>query len=144
LSGKAQKPAQHGQHNWFCSLPKHGANATQVARRNEREAMGNATAWAGENDANTTFYANGNGTRTFTLDGGTYGLLLTAATVRYLKTKSVPVAAVVPIVFVPIFLAYQADFAYGNKAERIKRMRDEITKEKHWFVPLTVDHVKDK
>ena len=45
--------------------------------------------------------------------------LVLGVTARYIKTKSVPTAAFVPIVVIPYLMAYQADLAYGNKADRI-------------------------
>jgi len=37
-----------------------------------------------------------------------------------------PPVAVVPLTLFPIVMAYQADFAYGNKADRIKEEADKI------------------
>jgi len=39
-------------------------------------------------------------------------------------------------------VGYMGDMAYGNKAERINRMMDDILekeKDSHWFTPLLVD-----
>jgi len=62
--------------------------------------------------------------------------------VAVVKGKRPPPVVIIPLAIYSIVLAYQVDFAFGNKAERIRKMRDEIiTKEEHWFVPLTVDKV---
>jgi len=45
--------------------------------------------------------------------------LVLGVTARYIKTKSVPTVAFVPVVVIPYLMAYQADLAYGNKADRI-------------------------
>ena len=45
--------------------------------------------------------------------------LVLGVTARYIKTKSVPTVAFVPIVVIPYLMAYQVDLAYGNKADRI-------------------------
>jgi Fe2+ transport system protein B len=76
--------------------------------------------------------------------GGAYGAALTGVLGAKLKGHAIPKVTAVPLAVFTIFLAYQADFAWGNKAERINKMRREILEnEKHWFAPLTVESTKD-
>lgn len=55
-----------------------------------------------------------------------------------IKHKRVPPAAIAPLFALLTITAYQADFAYGNKIERVNRMMNEIVDSgKYWFTPLT-------
>ena len=57
---------------------------------------------------------------------GTYIGFVTGVVVAKLKGASLPAAARVPLIIAPIIMAYQADMAYGNKADRIKAEADRI------------------
>jgi len=68
--------------------------------------------------------------------GATWCLLASGVTVAAAKRK-LPPAAAVPFTIFSIVLAYNWDFAYGNKLERINAEYEKITtQEKHWYVPL--------
>lgn len=41
----------------------------------------------------------------------------------------------VPIIVGGTFLAYQWDFCWGTKLERINKMADDLALEQHWFNP---------
>lgn len=55
-----------------------------------------------------------------------YGTFATVFTLGKLARRPVPHVAVVPLVVAPVILAYQWDFAYGTKADRIKAEADKI------------------
>jgi len=71
--------------------------------------------------------------------GGVYSLGLLGVTAQVIKTKSIPKVAAIPLVVAGTFIAYQWDFAYGNKIDRINKIHHDILREeKHWFVPLLI------
>jgi len=68
---------------------------------------------------------------------GAGGIALTGLGAYTLRVKAFPKVAIVPITIYSYILAYQWDFAYGNKTERVNKMfNDIITTEQHWFVPI--------
>ena len=50
--------------------------------------------------------------------GGVYALGIAGLTIYSIKNRKFPKIAAAPLVLVSTFLAYQIDFAYGNKMER--------------------------
>jgi hypothetical protein len=60
--------------------------------------------------------------------------LITAA----IKRKKIPPVVLIPFVPLTLFMAYQWDFAYGNKPARIQRIFERVLKEEgKWYTPLT-------
>jgi len=65
------------------------------------------------------------------------GIALTGLGIYTLRAKVFPKAAIIPLTIYSYIFAYQWDFAYGNKAERVNKMfNDIITSEQHWFTPI--------
>jgi hypothetical protein len=80
---------------------------------------------------------------------GFYGAMGTASIGRmiYLREFNALPLKYVPFVLVPFLVAYQADFAWGTKVDRIdKEARKILKSEKHWFTepmelsPLLQEH----
>eukprot|EP01080_Neovahlkampfia_damariscottae_P000351 gene351-6765_t len=66
--------------------------------------------------------------------GGVYGLFTCGLTIRVLKKQPVPPIVIVPMILGGALIGYQADLAYGNKANRINKMTEEIMKnEDYWY-----------
>lgn len=68
--------------------------------------------------------------------GGVFATVCTGVTAYTFKTKKFPIIASIPLFAIGTILAYQIDFAYGNKANRVNKIKQDILKEKHWFVPI--------
>jgi hypothetical protein len=69
--------------------------------------------------------------------GGVFTVICAGVTKYSLKTKQFPKIAAVPMLAIGTVLAYQIDYAYGNKANRVNKIKEDILmKEKHWFVPI--------
>jgi len=72
--------------------------------------------------------------------GGFLTLGLTGYTVR---TKSFPAPAMVPLIGYWTIFAYQWDFAYGNKAQRIFEYQNSIMQDnRYWFNPVLPDKLE--
>lgn len=91
--------------------------------------------------------------------GGVYATFLSGVSIYALKNKHVrherrngalftkprntdlllqiqlPPVLGLPIFVSGVFVAYQWDFCYGTKLERINKMTEELAKEEHWFNP---------
>ena len=57
---------------------------------------------------------------------GSYGFFASVLVLAKLAKQHVPRPVAVPFVLAPIIMAYQVDFAYGDKADRIKKEADKI------------------
>jgi hypothetical protein len=67
--------------------------------------------------------------------GAAYGTVATAITLRLIAKKPVPGIVAVPMFVVGTVLAYQYDFAYGTKFERVRAEAEKIMHEEdHWFM----------
>ena len=67
---------------------------------------------------------------------GGLGLMSTGMIVGALRGKNVSVLAG-PLTAVSLVTAYQFDFAYGSKPQRIREMHEEILNDpKYWFNPV--------
>jgi len=74
--------------------------------------------------------------------GGFGALLAVGATAYTIKHKSFPAPAAIPLIGYGTVVAYQYDFAYGGKAERINRYTNEIISDpSYWFNPILPDKV---
>ena len=62
------------------------------------------------------------------------GTLATVRSIAHKRFSSPPLASI-PVVAVSFLIAYQMDFAYGTKSERVQKEAHKILKEElhHWF-----------
>ena len=68
---------------------------------------------------------------------GAWASAALAGSVATLRGVKLPPAAAAPFLVYTVVLAYQWDFAYGNKTERINNTFNRIVNtEKHWFLPF--------
>jgi hypothetical protein len=69
---------------------------------------------------------------------GVYSATLVGVTAYTIKNRKFPKVAIVPLALFGTVIAYQADFAYGNKVERVNRMMNDdiLTNKNYWFVPI--------
>jgi hypothetical protein len=66
--------------------------------------------------------------------GGVYGIMLTGLTGAAMAGHKIPKVVGAPLFVFTTVLAYQIDFAYGNKADRIRGYYEDImANEQHWF-----------
>lgn len=82
--------------------------------------------------------------RCYWMGAGWAGLVL-GVIGKTVKTKQFPALSVPPLFVATMILAYQVDFAFYTKANRVNAMAKEIMNdESYWFVPLEVDPDKIK
>jgi hypothetical protein len=63
--------------------------------------------------------------------GGVYGIMLTGLAGGALAGHKIPRAAGAPLLIFTTVLAYQIDFAYGHKADRIRGYYEDILAKEH-------------
>lgn len=74
-----------------------------------------------------------------------YSGSLLGLTINFLKTKSFPKVAIPPLYIGGFALAYQYDFAFGNKINRINEMATKLQNSpEYWFSPIDELPKKDQ
>jgi len=73
---------------------------------------------------------------------GFHSFLTLGLTGALIKKKPVHPAAVVPYLAFTLITAYQWDFAYGDKLERINNIYSDLQKEDHWYIPIDPEEKK--
>jgi len=57
---------------------------------------------------------------------GTFGFFGSVLVLAKMSKKHVPAPAAIPFLLASVIMAYQVDFAYGNKMDRVKKEADKI------------------